>query len=153
MQTEDRTYYYSMDWRDKLIDSSRFYIRTGHHNPTKFPIENRIQLADQVNIGFFELGKKNAVFFQIILVNNIQIVGDDVKAKMVKFTEITSDNRPDDISLKLHSGMYYHCNDVYNPEIGDLRVQFSFAGLEGTRVSSICLYLLLNQNLSYFLKK
>lgn len=56
VQTEDRTYYYSMDWKDKLIDSSRFYIRTGHHNPTKFPIESRIQIAEQVNIGDYEIG-------------------------------------------------------------------------------------------------
>lgn len=46
-----------MDWKDKLIDSSSFYIRTGHHNPTKFPIESRIQIAEQVNIGDYEIGK------------------------------------------------------------------------------------------------
>lgn len=57
IQTEDRTYYYTMEWKDRLIDSSRFYIRTGHHNPTKFPIESRIHIADHANIGYYELGK------------------------------------------------------------------------------------------------
>lgn len=62
------------------------------------------------------------------------ISGEEVKNKVMQFTEITSDSRPDDSSVKLHSGLYYHCNDVWNPEIGDLRLQFSFAGLEGTPV-------------------
>lgn len=56
-----------------------------------------------------------------------------VKGKVDRFIELTSDNRPDDPSIKLHSGLYYHCNDVWNPEVGDLRVQFSFSGLEGTK--------------------
>lgn len=116
MQTEDRTYYYTTDWKDRLIDSTGFYIRSGHHNPTKFAIESRIQIADHVNIGYYELG-------------------DAVKSRVTDFIELTSDSRPDDASVKLHSGLYYHCNDIWNPEVGDLRVQFSFAGLEGTKVS------------------
>lgn len=26
-------YYYVTEWRDKVVDSSSFYIRHGHHNP------------------------------------------------------------------------------------------------------------------------
>lgn len=59
VQVEDRTYYYTQDWKGKLVDSSRFYIRTGHHNPTKFPVESRIQIADHINIGYYELGSFN----------------------------------------------------------------------------------------------
>lgn len=112
IQTEDRTYYYTMDWSDRLVDSRNFYIRAGHHNPTKLPLENRIQMADHVNIGHYELGAS-------------------IKNRVDTFTELTSDSRPEDSDVKLHSGLYYHCNDVWNPEIGDIRVQFSFAGLEG----------------------
>lgn len=112
VHTEERTYYYTMDWRDKLVDSRSFYIQTGHHNPLKFPLESRIQVVDHVNIGQYELGAA-------------------IKDRMTVFNEVTSDNRPDDTSVKLHSGLYYHCNDVWHPEIGDIRVQFSFAGLEG----------------------
>lgn len=28
-----KNYYYYTDWREKLIDSSRFYMRAGHENP------------------------------------------------------------------------------------------------------------------------
>jgi Transmembrane protein 43 len=112
VQTEERTYYYTKDWRDQLIDSRSFYIRSGHHNPQSFPIESKVHVADQVFIGQFNLGQ-------------------DIKNRITTFTELTSDTRPEDPSVKLHSGMYYHCNDVFEPEIGDIRIQFSFAGLQG----------------------
>ncbi|XP_059613145.1 transmembrane protein 43 homolog [Phlebotomus argentipes] len=112
VETEDRTYYYTMDWRDHLIDSRNFYIRTGHHNPRAFPLESRVQVAERVQIGYYELGVA-------------------VKDRISSFVELTSDSRPEDPAVKLHSGLYYHCNDVWNPEIGDIRIQFAFAGLEG----------------------
>lgn len=28
-----RDYYYVTEWRDKLVDSSQFYVRHGHENP------------------------------------------------------------------------------------------------------------------------
>lgn len=116
VDTDKRTYYYTMDWRDKLIDSTHFYIRTGHENPKELPIKNRIQIANRVKIGDFELG-------------------DAAKSDISDFIEITSDTRPEDPAIKLHSGLYYHCNDVFNPEIGDIRLQFSTAGVEGNFVS------------------
>lgn len=115
IEGNDRTYYYTMDWRDNIVDSSMFYIRSGHNNPTKFPIQTRVQLAEHVSIGYYELGSA-------------------VKSKVTRLIDLTSDSRPEDPSVKLHSGLYYHCNDVFNPEVGDLRIQFSFGGLEGTMV-------------------
>lgn len=117
VHTEDRTYYYTRDWRDKLIDSRSFYIQTGHQNPKQFPIESEIQVADAVYVGRFELG--NAI-----------------KNKFNNYVELTSDTRPEDPNIKLHLGLYYHTNDIFNPEIGDIRILFSFAGMEGEMVSS-----------------
>lgn len=112
------TYYYSTEWRDQIVDTSGFHMRFGHENPTRIPIESRTQLADHVHIGRYELGA-------------------DIKGKIANWVDFTSDTRPDDASVKLHSGFYYHCNDVWEPEVGDVRIMFSFAGLEGSKVLEI----------------
>lgn len=115
IDTEMTTYYYVTDWKDHVVDTSGFHIRYGHENPTEFPIKNRVQIAAHVNIGNFELGKA-------------------AKSEITNFIDITSDTRPEDPTIKLHSGLYYHCNDVFNPEIGDIRLQFTTAGIEGNYV-------------------
>lgn len=111
-----------MDWRDELVDSRSFYIRTGHHNPTSFPMETKVYVSERVHIGQYELG-------------------DAMKERFKKFIEVTSDTRPEDPSVKLHAGLYYHCNDIWNPEIGDIRIQFAYAGLEGSTVNNLSLQL------------
>lgn len=108
-----------MDWRDKLIDSSQFHTRMGHENPKDFPIKTHVHTASHVYVGKFELGKA-------------------AKKEITDYIEVTSDTRPDDPAIKLHSGLYYHCNDVFNPEIGDIRLRFLTAGIEGNFVSNIC---------------
>lgn len=107
-----------MDWRDKLIDSSLFHTRMGHENPKDFPIKTHVQTAAHVYVGKFELGEA-------------------AKKEITDYIEVTSDTRPDDPAIKLHSGLYYHCNDVFNPEIGDIRLRFLTAGIEGNFVSTI----------------
>lgn len=115
INTEQKTYYYTNDWRDTIVDSSQFHTRSGHENPKEFPIKNRIQIANHVLVGGYELGEA-------------------AKDEINNYIEITSDTRPEDPAIKLHSGIYYHCNDVFNPEIGDIRLQFLTAGIEGNFV-------------------
>lgn len=112
---EPRTYYYRTEWRDEVVDSSMFHMRFGHENPVAVPIESRVQLADHVHIGYYELG-------------------DEIKVKVNPYITLTSDTRPDDPTLKMHDGFYYHSLDVLRPEVGDLRIMFYFAGLEGSKV-------------------
>lgn len=120
IETPEKTYYYSTDWRDKLIDSSFFHTRMGHENPKMFPIKTHIQTASRVYIGRLELGKT-------------------AKSEITDYIDVTSDTRPDDSSIKLHQGLYYHCNDVFSPEIGDIRLRFLTAGIEGNYVSYLTL--------------
>ena len=66
---------------------------------------------------------------------NQLIVGWELKQKFNDFIEVTGDERPERRDIKLHMGIYYHCDDVWNPEIGDIRVQFYYSGVNGEPVS------------------
>ncbi|XP_074110843.1 transmembrane protein 43 [Cotesia typhae] len=109
---EDKNYYYTTEWKDKLVDSDQFYIRTGHENPKQVPIKSQIQIANQVKIGSVALGL-------------------DLKKKFTDFIEITSDQRPERTDIKMHAGLYYHSADLWNPRVGDIRILFSYAGKAG----------------------
>lgn len=111
-------FYYVTEWRDKLVDSRSFYIRHGHQNPTSIPLENRIQISPTVKVGQHTLGIH-------------------LKRKFIDYVEVTSDDRPERRDIKLHLGIYYHSDDVWHPEVGDIRVQFYYAGANGEWVSIV----------------
>lgn len=94
------------------VDHRSFYIINGHENPSQFPMNSKTSIAEHVFIGNFELSL-------------------EAKERINNYIEVTSDTRPDDPAVKMHSGRYYHCDDVFNPRIGDLRIQFSIAGVAG----------------------
>lgn len=117
-QRSGTDYYYVTEWRDKLVDSSNFYIRHGHENPTEIPLHTVTYRAPDVKVGPLTLGP-------------------EVKEKFNDFSEVSGDERPDRKDIKLHLGIYYHCQDVFNPEVGDIRVQFYYAGLADEPVTII----------------
>ncbi|XP_001606024.1 transmembrane protein 43 homolog isoform X1 [Nasonia vitripennis] len=109
---QDKHYYYTTEWKDKLIDSNDFYIKFGHENPTEMPVKSQTQISEDVRIGNFALGM-------------------ELKKKFNDFVEVTSDERPERRDIKMHSGLYYHSSDLWEPKVGDIRVQLSYAGKGG----------------------
>lgn len=106
-----RNYYYYQEWSEKLIDSRGFHSLS-HQNPTKKPMESKITVAEKVYIGEFE-------------------ISDEAKYMFNTWIDITADTRPEDYFIKMHGNAYYHTEDLFNLQTGDMRVRFQFAGLEG----------------------
>ncbi|XP_014208118.1 transmembrane protein 43 homolog [Copidosoma floridanum] len=111
-------YYYTTEWKDKLIDHNDFYIKHGHENPTDMLIKSQVQIAMDARIGNFGLS-------------------DDLKDKFNDFVGVTSDERPERPDIKMHAGIYYHSSDLWVPKVGDIRVLISYAGKAGDHYSVV----------------
>lgn len=112
------SYSYATDWIDHSVDSEQFYNSLGHHNPETWPMNSSIVMNSRVKVGDFLLGK-------------------DLREKFNEFKVFTSDERPSDASIKMHAGLYYHAADVWRPEVGDVRIQFGYAGRDEDRVTIV----------------
>ena len=108
-------YSYDKDWFDVRIDSETFDNPMGHHNPETWTHNSSLKTNARVKIGGFLLGKA-------------------VKQKFKDYIPFTSDERPDDRNIKMHAGLYFHSENVWQPEVGDVRVHFSYAGKTGELV-------------------
>ncbi|KAK4290711.1 hypothetical protein Pmani_036410 [Petrolisthes manimaculis] len=116
----DNAHTYTRTWRDRLVDSDAFAIPNGHTNPKSLFVESEVQVADTVSVGVYRLSPH-------IIANTF-----------THYTPFSGDEQPQDpAEIKLHGGMYYHSEDIYGPRIGDVRVQFYFAGRDGDLVSII----------------
>jgi len=110
----EKSYSYATDWVDHHIDSSNFANTLGHHNPhlDSWPANSSLVTNSRVKIGGF-------------------LLGSELKQKFTDFKPFTSDFKPANADFKIYAGLYYHSNNLWSPEVGDYRVQFSYAGRHG----------------------
>jgi len=116
----EKTYSYDTDWYDHHIDSSGFYNTLGHHNPhlSDWPANSSLVVNSRVKIGDY-------------------LLGTDLKTKFDNFKPFTSDQRPTAEGVRIYAGLYYHSQNVWQPEVGDYRIQFSYAGRAGDEFTAV----------------
>ncbi|XP_024126936.1 transmembrane protein 43 [Oryzias melastigma] len=111
----ETTYSYNTEWKSELINSRNFDKEIGHQNPSAMAVESVTVVAPAVQAGPFVLSKG--------LVDQIN-----------KFQTLSLRDFPRsllDPFLSIHDDYFYHTQFPLRPEVGDVRVRFSFAGLSG----------------------
>ena len=96
------------------------------------PLETELQVASHVYVGVFHLSQHL------------------IQGSFTHFHPLTGDEQPSDQRIKLHAGLYFHCEDLFNPQVGDIRIQFSYAGLADPRLPSLVLTNFLHDGLLLF---
>ncbi|XP_049589557.1 transmembrane protein 43 [Syngnathus scovelli] len=117
----ETTYTYNTEWKSELINSRHFDKEIGHQNPSAMAVESVTVVAPQVQVGPFTLS--NGLVEQI---NNFRTLS------LKDFTSPDSDP-----FLTISDDYFYHTQQPKRPEVGDVRVRFSFAGLTGETVSIV----------------
>lgn len=110
---EDKVYTYNKMWSEKLIDSSRFHESQEHHNPSFMPFHSQTFVSSNVYIGAFDLS--DVFVNQINLYTNYPL----------------SQENFDSMSEKMHhnfqlSGSEYFQGDTRDPEIGAIRINYTY---------------------------
>ncbi|XP_037091045.1 transmembrane protein 43 homolog [Pollicipes pollicipes] len=117
-QQVETSYHYYKTWKDKLVDSSSFNSPFNHENPRSLPLESRVQEAATAYVGAFRVTR-------------------ELRDLFTRYTIFASDERPADRRIKLHGDIFYHCANIEAPNVGDIRVQFAYAGKAGDTVSVV----------------
>ncbi|XP_023699025.1 transmembrane protein 43 isoform X2 [Paramormyrops kingsleyae] len=108
----ETTYTYTTEWRSEVINSRNFDKEIGHVNPSAMAVESVTVVAPDVWVGSLSLSKG--------LVDKIN-----------NFQRLHLGPLSPDPFLTVHGDYFYHTAQPNRPEVGDVRVSFSYAGLSG----------------------
>lgn len=108
------TYTYKREWKDKLIDSSRFKKPEGHRNPERMPFRDKSIMAREVKLGAYELS--SGLVSQIKGEQRLRLTRENWQKMSRKFK--------DNLQLIEESDMYYDGRSPNEPEVGDIKVYF-----------------------------
>ncbi|XP_030275235.1 transmembrane protein 43 [Sparus aurata] len=111
----ETTYTYNTEWKSELINSRNFDKEIGHQNPSAMAVESVTVVAPEVRVGSFLLSKG-----LVEQINNFQTL------RLRDFNAFNLDP-----FLSIDDDYFYHTQYPRRPEVGDVRVRFSFAGLSG----------------------
>ncbi|KAM7422616.1 hypothetical protein PAMA_010585 [Pampus argenteus] len=111
----ETTYTYNTEWKSELINSRNFDKEIGHQNPSAMAVESVTVVAPEVTAGPFYLSKG-----LVEQINNFQTLS---------LRDLNAFNL--DPFLSIDDDYFYHTQYPRRPEVGDVRVKFSFAGLSG----------------------
>ncbi|XP_041672368.1 transmembrane protein 43 [Cheilinus undulatus] len=111
----ETTYTYNTEWKSELINSRNFDKEIGHQNPSAMAVESVTVEAPEVRVGPFILSKG-----LVEQINNFQTLS------LKDFPLLSLDS-----FLTIDDDYFYHTQSPRRPEVGDVRVRFSFAGLSG----------------------
>lgn len=111
----ETTYTYNTEWKSELINSRHFDKEIGHQNPSAMAVESVTVVAPEVRVGPFILSEG-----LVEQINNFQTLS---------LRDFPVSNL--DPFLSIHEDYFYHTQYPRRPEVGDVRVSFSFAGLSG----------------------
>ncbi|KAL6112119.1 tmem43 [Pungitius sinensis] len=111
----ETTYTYNTEWKSELVNSRNFDEEIGHQNPSAMAVESVTVVAPEVGVGPFSLSKG-----LVEQINNFQTFG---------LREFSAFHLAPYLSID--DDYFYHTQFPRRPEVGDVRVRFSFAGLSG----------------------
>ena len=106
---DDRNYRYERVWLAQLVDSSRFYRKSGYENPVSFPVEAAITVTTTAKFGRLDL---SPALLHALPAGNQVAPGQPVTVNGRTFAA--------------HDG-YWWSGDPGSPAVGDLRVRFVYA--------------------------
>lgn len=109
----ETTYTYNTEWKSELVSSRHFDQEIGHINPSAMAVESVTVVAPEVWVGHFSLSK--GLIDQVNNFQTLQLGGLPVT----------------DPFLTVYEDHFYHTANPRRPEVGDVRVSFSYAGLSG----------------------
>lgn len=109
-KTETR-YTYNTEWKSEVISSRHFDREIAHQNPSAMAVESYTAVAADVQVGNYYLSKD--------LINKID------SFKQLSLSQIRNPH-PD---VTIEGSYFYHSADPKNPEVGDLRISFWYAGV------------------------
>ncbi|KAG5275094.1 hypothetical protein AALO_G00143490 [Alosa alosa] len=114
-QKSETTYTYNTEWKSEVINSRNFDKEIGHMNPSAMAVESVTVVAPEVWVGPFLLSKG-----LVDQINNFQTLS---------LTGLPPSHV--DPFLTVDGDYFYHTHNPRRPEVGDVRVSFSYAGLSG----------------------